>query len=177
MDIKRLNKRGNCERMWEEQQMIFFTIPWIFVIAVVVMAAAIGASVLEFIVRHIVIISGILWFPAIWFIWKTWKNETESDIEKMDAVLYPLLQVPTYAALVQMLIAIVSGQVAGGLFGMGLFLIFTVPVGLAVLLLLNGGAAWVLSWLYKKVIKSKGIMVLIAAAVVLVETWYLWNNI
>ena len=40
----------------------FFTIPWIFVIALVVIALGIGVSALQFILDHIIIISIILGF-------------------------------------------------------------------------------------------------------------------
>ena len=36
----------------------FFTIPWIFVIALVVIALGIGVSALQFILDHIIIITG-----------------------------------------------------------------------------------------------------------------------
>ena len=43
---------------------VFFTIPWIFVIALVVMALGVGVSVLQFILDHIIIVSIILWLPV-----------------------------------------------------------------------------------------------------------------
>ena len=70
--------------------MVFFTIPWIFVIALVVIALGIGVSALQFILDHIIIISIILGLPVAWLVWGTWKNENSSDEEKVECVLYPL---------------------------------------------------------------------------------------
>ena len=49
----------------------FFTIPWIFVIALVVIALGIGVSALQFILDHIIIISIILGLPVAWLVWGT----------------------------------------------------------------------------------------------------------
>ena len=65
---------------------VFFTIPWIFVIALVVIALGIGVSALQFILDHIIIISIILGLPVAWLVWGTWKNENSSDEEKVDAI-------------------------------------------------------------------------------------------
>ena len=46
------------------EMFVFFTIPWIFVIALVVIALGIGVSALQFILDHIVIISIIIWLPV-----------------------------------------------------------------------------------------------------------------
>lgn len=54
--------------------MVFFTIPWIFVIALVVIALGIGVSALQFILDHIIIISIILGLPVAWLVWGTWKT-------------------------------------------------------------------------------------------------------
>ena len=48
--------------------MVFFTIPWIFVIALVVIALGIGVSALQFILDHIIIISIILGLPVAWLV-------------------------------------------------------------------------------------------------------------
>ena len=72
---------------------VFFTIPWIFVIALVVMALGVGVSVLQFILDHIIIISIILWLPVAWLVSIMWRDRTD-DEEKMEWVLYPLFLVP-----------------------------------------------------------------------------------
>ena len=69
---------------------VFFTIPWIFVIALVVMALGVGVSVLQFILDHIIIISIILWLPVAWVTWTMWKYYDDDDDEKVECVLYPL---------------------------------------------------------------------------------------
>lgn len=65
----------------------FFTIPWIFVIALVVIALGIGVSVLQFILDHIVIISIIIWLPVAWVTWTMWKYYDDDDDEKVECVL------------------------------------------------------------------------------------------
>ena len=65
------------------EMFVFFTIPWIFVIALVVIALGIGVSALQFILDHIIIISIILGLPVAWLVWGTWKNENSSDEEKV----------------------------------------------------------------------------------------------
>ena len=79
---------------------VFFTIPWIFVIALVVMALGVGVSVLQFILDHIIIVSIILWLPVAWVTWTMWKYYDDDD-EKVECVLYPLFLVPAYAAIIQ----------------------------------------------------------------------------
>ena len=83
--------------------MVFFTIPWIFVIALVVIALGIGASALQFILDHIVIISIIIWLPVAWVTWTMWKYYDDDDDEKVECVLYPLFLVPAYAAIIQII--------------------------------------------------------------------------
>ena len=86
----------------------FFTIPWIFVIALVVIALGIGVSALQFILDHIIIISIILGLPVAWLVWGTWKNENSSDEEKVGWTLYPLFLVPAYAELIRLIVTVLN---------------------------------------------------------------------
>ena len=87
---------------------VFFTIPWIFVIALVVMALGVGVSVLQFILDHIIIISIILGLPVAWLVWGTWKNENSSDEEKVGWTLYLLFLVPAYAELIRLIVTVLN---------------------------------------------------------------------
>ena len=69
---------------------VFFTIPWIFVIALVVIALGIGVSALQFILDHIIIIfnhprasGGMARVGHV-------ENENSSDEEKVGWTLYLL---------------------------------------------------------------------------------------
>ena len=86
---------------------VFFTIPWIFVIALVVMALGVGVSVLQFILDHIIIVSIILWLPVAWVTWTMWKYYDDDD-EKVECVLYPLFLVPAYAAIIQIIVSVME---------------------------------------------------------------------
>ena len=86
----------------------FFTIPWIFVIALVVIALGIGVSVLQFILDHIVIISIIIWLPVAWVTWTMWKYYDDDDDEKVECVLYPLFLVPAYAELIRLIVTVLN---------------------------------------------------------------------
>lgn len=90
------------------EMFVFFTIPWIFVIALVVIALGIGVSALQFILDHIIIISIILGLPVAWLVWGTWKNENSSDEEKVECVLYPLFLVPAYAELIRLIVTVLN---------------------------------------------------------------------
>lgn len=48
------------------EMFVFFTIPAIFIIMMILIPLAIGASALQFILDHIVIISIIIWLPVAW---------------------------------------------------------------------------------------------------------------
>lgn len=155
--------------------MIFFTIPWIFVIAVAVMVVAIGYSVIDFIIKHIVVISVVLWFPIAWLVWNHWRNKSVPDEEKVENVLYVFWQIPTYAALIKLMMMVLN-YLDNDIFSFLLSLL-EAPMVLGIIAAVNVGAAWGLSQVYKKVLKSKGGTVSIAAVCILVETCYLWNNI
>lgn len=155
--------------------MIFFTIPWIFVIAVAVMVVAIGYSVIDFIIKHIVVISVVLWFPIAWFVWNDWRNKSVPDEEKVENTLYVFWQIPTYAALIRLMVMVLN-YLDNDIFSFLLSLL-EAPMVLGIITVVNVGAAWGLSQVYKKVLKSKGGTVSIAAVCILIETCYLWNNI
>ena len=152
---------------------VFFTIPWIFVIALVVMALGVGVSVLQFILDHIIIISIILGLPVAWLVWGTWKNENSSDEEKVECVLYPLFLVPAYAAIIQIIVSVMEA-LENDLFGFFL-MFFTVPLEVIIVLVGCMGIAWALVWLYKKVIKSKLVTIVLGALVAAPMTYFLWN--
>lgn len=152
---------------------VFFTIPWIFVIALVVIALGIGVSALQFILDHIIIISIILGLPVAWLVWGTWKNENSSDEEKVECVLYPLFLVPAYAAIIQIIVSVMEA-LENDLFGFFL-MFFTVPLEVIIVLMGCMGVAWALVWLYKKVIKSKLVTIVLGALVAAPMTYFLWN--
>ena len=151
----------------------FFTIPWIFVIALVVIALGIGVSALQFILDHIIIISIILGLPVAWLVWGTWKNENSSDEEKVGWTLYPLFLVPAYAAIIQIIVSVMEA-LENDLFGFFL-MFFTVPLEVIIVLVGCMGVAWALVWLYKKVIKSKLVTIVLGALVAAPMTYFLWN--
>lgn len=152
---------------------VFFTIPWIFVIALVVMALGIGVSVLQFILDHIIIISIIIWLPIAWVVWTMWKYYDDDDDEKVECVLYPLFLVPAYAELIRLIVAVLNA-LDNDLWAF--FLYFpTAPVVFLIILAVCMGVAAGLVWLYKKVIKSKFVTILLGVLIAALMTYYLWN--
>lgn len=152
---------------------VFFTIPWIFVIALVVIALGIGVSALQFILDHIIIISIILGLPVAWLVWGTWKNENSSDEEKVGWTLYLLFLVPAYAAIIQIIVSVMEA-LENDLFGFFL-MFFTVPLEVIIVLMGCMGVAWALVWLYKKVIKSKLVTIVLGILIASSMTYYFWN--
>lgn len=153
--------------------LVFFTIPAIFIIMMILIPLAIGVSALQFILDHIVIISIILGLPVAWLVWGTWKNENSSDEEKVECVLYPLFLVPAYAAIIQIIVSVMEA-LENDLFGFFL-MFFTVPLEVIIVLVGCMGIAWALVWLYKKVIKSKLVTIVLGALVAAPMTYFLWN--
>lgn len=152
----------------------FFTIPWIFVIALVVIALGIGVSVLQFILDHIIIISIILGLPVAWLVWGTWKNENSSDEEKVEWTLFPLFMVPAYAELIRLIVAVLNALDDNDLWAFFLCLP-TAPVVFLIILAVCMGVAAGLVWLYKKVIKSKAVTIVFGILIASSMTYYLWN--
>lgn len=151
----------------------FFTIPWIFVIAIVVMVLGIGVSVLQFILDHIIIISIIIWLPIAWVVWTMWKYYDDDDDEKVECVLCPLFLVPAYAELIRLIVAVLNA-LDNDLWAF--FLYFpTAPVVFLIILAVCMGVAAGLVWLYKKVIKSKFVTILLGVLIAALMTYYLWN--
>lgn len=153
---------------------VFFTIPWIFVIALVVIALGIGVSVLQFILDHIIIISIILGLPVAWLMWGTWKNENSSDEEKVEWTLFPLFMVPAYAELIRLIVAVLNALDDNDLWAFFLCLP-TAPVVFLIILAVCMGVAAGLVWLYKKVIKSKAVTIVFGILIAASMTYYLWN--
>lgn len=151
----------------------FFTIPWIFVIALVVIALGIGVSVLQFILDHIVIISIIIWLPVAWVTWTMWKYYDDDDDEKVECVLYPLFLVPAYAELIRLIVAVLNA-LDNDLWAFFLYLP-TAPVVFLIILAVCMGVAAGLVWLYKKVIKSKVVTIVFGILIASSMTYYLWN--
>lgn len=151
----------------------FFTIPWIFVIALVVIALGIGVSVLQFILDHIVIISIIIWLPVAWVTWTMWKYYDDDDDEKVECVLYPLFLVPAYAELIQLIVTVLNA-LDNDLWAFFLYLP-TAPVVFLIILAVCMGVAAGLVWLYKKVIKSKVVTIVFGILIASSMTYYLWN--
>ena len=152
---------------------VFFTIPWIFVIALVVMALGIGVSVLQFILDHIVIISIIIWLPVAWVTWTMWKYYDDDDDEKVECVLYPLFLVPAYAELIRLIVTVLNA-LDNDLWAFFLYLP-TAPVVFLIILAVCMGVAAGLVWLYKKVIKSKVVTIVFGILIASSMTYYLWN--
>ena len=153
---------------------VFFTIPWIFVIALVVIALGIGVSALQFILDHIIIISIILGLPVAWLVWGTWKNENSSDEEKGGGTLYLLFLVPAYAELIRLIVTVLNALDNNDLWAF--FLYFpTAPVVFLIILAVCMGVAAGLVWLYKKVIKSKVVTIVFGILIASSMTYYLWN--
>ena len=152
----------------------FFTIPWIFVIALVVIALGIGVSVLQFILDHIIIISIRLGLPVAWLVWGTWKNENSSDEEKVEWTLFPLFMVPAYAELIRLIVAVLNALDDNDLWAFFLCLP-TAPVVFLIILAVCMGVAAGLVWLYKKVIKSKVVTIVLGILIASSMTYYLWN--
>ena len=151
----------------------FFTIPWIFVIALVVMALGIGVSALQFILDHIIIISIILWLPVAWVTWTMWKYYDDDDDEKVECVLYPLFLVPAYAELIRLIVTVLNA-LDNDLWAFFLYLP-TAPVVFLIILAVCMGVAAGLVWLYKKVIKSKVVTIAFGFLIAASMTYYLWN--
>lgn len=151
----------------------FFTIPWIFVIALVVIALGIGVSVLQFILDHIVIISIIIWLPVAWVTWTMWKYYDDDDDEKVECVLYPLFLVPAYAELIRLIVTVLNA-LDNDLWAFFLYLP-TAPVVFLIILAVCMGVAAGLVWLYKKVIKSKVVTIVFGILIAASMTYYLWN--
>lgn len=155
------------------EMFVFFTIPWIFVIALVVMALGIGVSVLQFILDHIVIISIIIWLPVAWVTWTMWKYYDDDDDEKVECVLYPLFLVPAYAELIRLIVTVLNA-LDNDLWAFFLYLP-TAPVVFLIILAVCMGVAAGLVWLYKKVIKSKVVTIVFGILIASSMTYYLWN--
>jgi len=151
----------------------FFTIPWIFIIALVVIALGIGVSVLQFILDHIVIISIIIWLPVAWVTWTMWKYYDDDDDEKVECVLYPLFLVPAYAELIRLIVTVLNA-LDNDLWAFFLYLP-TAPVVFLIILAVCMGVAAGLVWLYKKVIKSKVVTIVFGILIASSMTYYLWN--
>ena len=151
----------------------FFTIPWIFVIALVVIALGIGVSVLQFILDHIVIISIIIWLLVAWVTWTMWKYYDDDDDEKVECVLYPLFLVPAYAELIRLIVTVLNA-LDNDLWAFFLYLP-TAPVVFLIILAVCMGVAAGLGWVYKKVIKSKVVTIVFGILIASSMTYYLWN--
>ena len=152
---------------------VFFTIPAIFIIMMILIPLAIGASALQFILDHIVIISIIIWLPVAWVTWTMWKYYDDDDDEKVECVLYPLFLVPAYAELIRLIVTVLNA-LDNDLWAF--FLYFpTAPVVFLIILAVCMGVAAGLVWLYKMVIKSKVVTIVFGILIAASMTYYLWN--
>lgn len=152
---------------------VFFTIPAIFIIMIILIPLAIGASALQFILDHIVIISIIIWLPVAWVTWTMWKYYDDDDDEKVECVLYPLFLVPAYAELIRLIVTVLNA-LDNDLWAFFLYLP-TAPVMFLIILAVCMGVAAGLVWLYKKVIKSKVVTIVFGILIAPSMTYYLWN--
>lgn len=152
---------------------VFFTIPAIFIIMMILIPLAIGASALQFILDHIVIISIIIWLPVAWATWTMWRFYGDDDDEKVECVLYPLFLVPAYAELIRLIVTVLNA-LDNDLWAFFLYLP-TAPVVFLIILAVCMGVAAGLVWLYKKVIKSKVVTIAFGILIAAPMTYYLWN--
>lgn len=152
---------------------VFFTVPAIFIIMMILIPLAIGASALQFILDHIVIISIIIWLPVAWVTWTMWKYYDDDDDEKVECVLYPLFLVPAYAELIRLIVTVLNA-LDNDLWAFFLYLP-TAPVMFLIILAVCMGVAAGLVWLYKKVIKSKVVTIVFGILIASSMTYYLWN--
>lgn len=152
---------------------VFFTIPAIFIIMMILIPLAIGASALQFILDHIVIISIIIWLPVAWATWTMWRFYGDDDDEKVECVLFPLFLVPAYAELIQLIVTVLNA-LDNDLWAFFLYLP-TAPVMFLIILAVCMGVAAGLVWLYKKVIKSKVVTIVFGILIASSMTYYLWN--
>lgn len=152
---------------------VFFTIPAIFIIMMILIPLAIGASALQFILDHIVIISIIIWLPVAWVTWTMWKYYDDDGDEKVECVLYPLFLVPAYAELIRLIVTVLNA-LDNDLWAFFLYLP-TAPVMFLIILAVCMGVAAGLVWLYKKVIKSKVVTIVFGILIASSMTYYLWN--
>ena len=155
------------------EMFVFFTIPAIFIIMMILIPLAIGASALQFILDHIVIISIIIWLPVAWVTWTMWKYYDDDDDEKVECVLYPLFLVPAYAELIRLIVTVLNA-LDNDLWAFFLYLP-TAPVMFLIILAVCMGVAAGLVWLYKKVIKSKVVTIVFGILIAASMTYYLWN--
>lgn len=152
---------------------VFFTIPAIFIIMMILIPLAIGASALQFILDHIVIISIIIWLPVAWATWTMWRFYGDDDDEKVECVLLPLFLVPAYAELIRLIVTVLNA-LDNDLWAFFLYLP-TAPVMFLIILAVCMGVAVGLVWLYKKVIKSKVVTIVFGILIASSMTYYLWN--
>lgn len=155
------------------EMFVFFTIPWIFVIALVVIALGIGVSALQFILDHIIIISIIIWLPVAWVTWTMWKYYDDDDDEKVECVLLPLFLVPVYAGTIQLVVELLNA-LDNDLWAFFVD-IFAVPMLFGALLAVCMGIVAGLMWLHKKLIKSKTVTLALGVLIAAPMTYYLWN--
>lgn len=152
---------------------VFFTIPAIFIIMMILIPLAIGASALQFILDHIVIISIIIWLPVAWATWTMWRFYGDDDDEKVECVLLPLFLVPAYAELIRLIVTVLNA-LDNDLWAFFLYLP-TAPVMFLIILAVCMGVAAGRVWLYKKVIKSKVVTIVFGILIASSMTYYLWN--
>ena len=125
---------------------VFFTIPAIFIIMMILIPLAIGASALQFILDHIVIISIIIWLPVAWATWTMWRFYGDDDDEKVECVLLPLFLVPAYAELIRVIVTVLNA-LDNDLWAFFLYLP-TAPVMFLIILAVCMGVAAGLVWLF-----------------------------
>lgn len=143
-----------------------------FVAVLAFLALTVGVGVIEFVVNHIIVLSLIFWVPILLLIVRTWQSRSVSEENKVKSMIYPLLQVPTYAALIQVLNYCIKDS---GLFYQILTMVFTGPVVLLSLGFLQTGIAWLFVQLYKRVLRSKFMIFLAGIMVTIPWTYFLWN--
>lgn len=152
---------------------VFFTIPAIFIIMMILIPLAIGASALQFILDHIVIISIIIWLPVAWATWTMWRFYGDDDDEKVECVLLPLFLVPVYAGTIQLVVELLNA-LDNDLWAFFVD-IFAVPMLFGALLAVCMGIVAGLMWLHKKLIKSKTVTLALGVLIAAPMTYYLWN--
>lgn len=82
---------------------VFFTIPWIFVAVVILIVVAAGASALQFIVDHIIVISVVLAVLIVFLVRAIWKDKEDTEENKVVITLCLFSLVPSCAALFRLI--------------------------------------------------------------------------
>lgn len=97
----------------------------------------------------------------------------DDDDEKVECVLLPLFLVPVYAGTIQLVVELLNA-LDNDLWAFFVD-IFAVPMLFGALLAVCMGIVAGLTWLHKKLIKSKTVTLALGVLIAAPMTYYLWN--